>query len=72
MAQRWLAVAPGTCWGQKAWLGWPQASARRAATCWAGPASDALEIAQLIDFFVAHQVLIVGRKGAESSHNRNI
>lgn len=22
--------------GQKTWLGWPQASVRRAATCWAG------------------------------------
>jgi hypothetical protein len=35
----------------------------------AGPALDAFEIAQLIDLFVAHQLLIAGRKGTESSHN---
>ena len=58
-------------WGQKAWLGWSQASARRAATCWAGPASEAFEIAQLIDLFVADQALIAGRKGTESSYNRS-
>ena len=59
------------CWGQRAWLGWSQASARRAATCWAGPASDAFEIARLVDLFVAHQVLITGCQGTESGHNRS-
>jgi hypothetical protein len=27
---------------------------QRAATCWAGPASDAFKIPQLIDLFIAH------------------
>ena len=36
-----------------------------------GPHSEAFEIAQLIDLFVAHQLLIAGRKGTESGHNRS-
>lgn len=36
-----------------------------------GPHSEAFEIAPLIDLFLSHQLLIAGRNGTESGHNRS-